>query len=98
MKRVWRFLLSYAVSFASLFLIGYGWLMSAMENASRMVWLFLGSSLLLAVIFTLIWELFLCEREQTRELTVRVNELETEVKGLKKQDQSEPHDIEKSKN
>lgn len=89
MKRVLQFLLCYIASFAGLFVTGYGWLMSCIENEARIVWLFLGSSLLLSVIFFLIWALFLHEKEQTRELAARVDQLETEVRELKKQDRPE---------
>ncbi len=89
MKRALRFLLCYAASFAGLYLIGYGWLLPAVENESRMVWLFLGSALILSLMFTLIWELYLHGKDQVRELTDRVDGLETELRRLNRKNESE---------
>ena len=89
MKRALRILLCYVASFAGLWLIGFGWLMSSMENGSQMAWLFLGSALVLSLVFTLIWELYLHSKEQVRELTTRIDELEAEIRRLKKQEESQ---------
>ena len=87
MKRVLRILLCIVASFAALYLTGFGWLMSDIANGSRIVWLFLGTSLLLATVFTLLWELYLHDKQENQELSARVSELEAEVRQLKKQDE-----------
>ena len=89
MKRLLRILLCLVASFAGLYLTGFGWLMSHMENESQIVWLFLGTSLLLATIFVLLWELSLYSKRETSELTERIDELEAEIRRLKKQEKSE---------
>ena len=89
MKRALRILLCIVAAFALLYLIGFGWLMSHMENESRMVWLFLGTSLLFATIFVLLWELYLHSKQEARELSRRVDELEAEIIRLKREDGSE---------
>ena len=63
--------------------------MSHMENESRMVWLFLGTSLLFATIFVLLWEQYLHSKQEARELSRRVDELEAEIIRLKREDGSE---------
>lgn len=88
MKRALRILLCIVASFALLYLTGFGWLMSHMENESQIVWLFLGTSLLFAAIFVLLWELYLHGKQETRELSERVDELEAEIRHLKKQEES----------
>ena len=88
-KRLLRILLCLVASFAGLYLTGFGWLMSHMENESQIVWLFLGTSLLLATIFVLLWELSLYSKRETSELTERIDELEAEIRRLKKQEKSE---------
>ena len=85
MKRALRILLCYVASFAGLWLIGFGWLMSSMENESQMVWLFLGAALLLSLVFTLIWELYLHSKDRMQEMSLRVDELEAEIRQLNKQ-------------
>ena len=87
MKKVLRFLLCYAASLVSLLLIGYGWLMTAVDNEARIVWLFLGSALLLSAVLFLLWETYLHGNEQTQELTARVDELEAEIRRQKNRDQ-----------
>ena len=89
MKRLVRILLCIIASFAALYLTGFGWLMADMTNGSRIVWLFLGASLLLATVFTLLWELYLHSKQETWELSERVDELEAEIRRLKKKDESE---------
>ena len=89
MKRALRILLCIVASFALLYLTGFGWLMSHMENESQIVWLFLGTSLLLATIFVLLWELYLYSKRETSELTERIDELETEIRRLKQQEESQ---------
>ena len=89
MKRALRILLCYVASFAGLWLIGFGWLMSSMENGAQMAWLFLGAALLLSLVFTLIWELYLHSKDQVRKLTARIDELEAEIRRLNKKDESE---------
>ena len=89
MKRVLRILLCIVASFAVLYLTGFGWLMSDMENESQIVWLFLGTSLLFATIFVLQWELYLHSKRETSELTERVDELEAEIRRFKKKDESQ---------
>ncbi len=89
MKRLLRVLLCLVASFAGLYLTGFGWLMSDMENESQIVWLFLGTSLLLATIFVLLWELYLHNKQENRELFERIDELEAEIRELKKKDESE---------
>ena len=85
MKRALRILLCYVASFAGLWLIGFGWLMSSMENESQMVWLLLGAALLLSLVFTLIWELYLHSKDRMQEMSLRVDELEAEIRQLNKQ-------------
>lgn len=89
MKRALRILLCIVASFALLYLIGFGWLMAHMENESQIVWLFLGTSLLFATIFVLLWELYLHSKRETSELTERVDELEAEIRRFKKKDESQ---------
>ena len=89
MKRVLRILLCVVASFAALYLTGFGWLMSDMTNGSRIVWLFLGASLLFATIFVLLWELYLHGKQENQELSERVDELEAEIRRLKKQEESQ---------
>ena len=89
MKRVLRILLCIVASFALLYLTGFGWLMSHMENESQIVWLFLGTSILLATIFVLLWELYLHSKRENSELTERIDELEAEIKQLKQQEESQ---------
>ena len=89
MKRGLRILLCIVASFALLYLIGFGWLMAHMENESQIVWLFLGTSLLLATIFVLLWELYLYSKRETSELTERIDELEAEIRRLKQQEESQ---------
>ena len=89
MKRVLRILLCIVASFALLYLIGFGWLMSHMENESQMVWLFLGTSLLFATIFVLLWEQYLHSKQENQELSERVDELEAEIRRFKKKDESQ---------
>ena len=89
MKRLLRILLCLVASFAGLYLTGFGWLMSHMENESQIVWLFLGTSLLLATIFVLLWELYLYSKRETSELTERIDELEAEIRQLKQQEESQ---------
>ena len=86
MKRALRILLCYVASFAGLWLIGFGWLMSSMENGAQMAWLFLGAALLLSLSFTLIWELYLHGKDQMREMALRVDELEAEIRRLNTKD------------
>ena len=89
MKRALRILLCIVAAFAVLYLIGFGWIMSHMENESQIVWLFLGTSILFATIFVLLWELYLRGKQETRELSERVDELEAEIRRLKKQEESQ---------
>jgi cell division protein FtsB len=88
MKRLLRILLCLVASFAGLYLTGFGWLMSDMENESQIVWLFLGTSLLFATIFVLLWELYLHSKRENSELTERIDELEAEIRQLKQQEES----------
>ena len=88
MKRMVRILLCIVASFAGLYLTGFGWLMDDMTNGSRIVWLFLGTSLLFATIFVLLWELYLHSKRENSELTERVDELEAEIRRFKKKDES----------
>ena len=89
MKRALRILLCIVASFAVLYLIGFGWLMSHMENESQIVWLFLGTSILFTAIFVLLWELYLHSKQENQDLSERVDELEAEIRRLKKKDESE---------
>ena len=89
MKRLLRILLCLVASFTGLYLSGFGWLMADMTNESRIVWLFLGTSLLLAAVFTLLWELYLHNKQENQELSERVSELEAEVRRLGKQEKSQ---------
>ena len=89
MKRVLRILLCIVASFAVLYLTGFGWLMDDMTNGSRIVWLFLGTSLLVATVFVLLWELYLYSKRENSELTERIDELETEIRRLKQQEESQ---------
>ena len=89
MKRLLRILLCLVASFAGLYLIGFGWLMDDMTNGSRIVWLFLGTSLLFATIFVLLWELYLHSKRETAELAERIDELGAEIKQLKQQEESQ---------
>ena len=69
--KVLRFLISYFVSFAALYLSGYGNLMEKVEpgTAAR---IFLLSALVIAVILALIWEMYL----KIISLTKRIEEIE----------------------
>ena len=89
MKRALRILLCIVAAFALLYLIGFGWLMSHMENESQIVWLFLGTSILFATIFVLLWEQYLHSKQENQELSARVDELEAEIRRFKKKDESE---------
>ena len=89
MKRLLRILLCYIASFAALYLSGFGWLMESMTNESRIVWLFLSASLLVATGFLLLWELYLHTKRETTELTERIDTLEAEVRTLKKNDETQ---------
>ena len=89
MKRALRILLCIVASFAVLYLIGFGWLMVHMENESQIVWLFLGTSILFATIFVLLWEQYLHSKQENQELSARVDELEAEIRRFKKKDESE---------
>lgn len=89
MKRLLRILLCLVASFAGLYLTGFGWLMDDMTNGSRIVWLFLGTSLLFATIFVLLWEMYLHNKQEDRELSERIDELEAEIRRFKKKDESE---------
>lgn len=89
MKRALRILLCIVASFAVLYLIGFGWLMVHMENESQIVWLFLGTSILFATIFVLLWEQYLHSKQDNQELSARVDELEAEIRRFKKKDESE---------
>lgn len=88
MKRLLRILLCYIASFAGLYLSGFGWLMESMTNESRIVWLFLGTSLLVATGFVLLWELYLHTKRETAELTERIDALEAEVRTLRNTDET----------
>lgn len=88
MKRLLRILLCLVASFAGLYLTGFGWLMSDITNESRIVWLFLGTSLLVATVFILLWELYLYSKRETAELAERIDALETEVRTLKKTEET----------
>ena len=87
MKRALRILLCIVASFAGLYLSGFGWLMADMTNESRIVWLFLGASLLLAAVFVLLWESYLYAKAERQALSDRIDALETEIRRLKKQDE-----------
>ena len=89
MKRLLRILLCLVASFAGLYLTGFGWLMSDITNESRIVWLFLGTSLLVATVFILLWELYLYSKRETAELAERIDELEAEIRRFKKKDESQ---------
>ena len=89
MKRMVRILLCIVASFAGLYLTGFGWLMDDMTNGSRIVWLFLGTSLLFATIFVLLWEQYLHSKQENQELSERVDELEAEIRQLKQQEESQ---------
>ena len=88
MKRLLRILLCLVASFAGLYLTGFGWLMDDMTNGSRIVWLFLGTSLLFATIFVLLWEQYLHSKQENQELSERVDDLEAEIRRFKKKDES----------
>lgn len=89
MRRLLRILLCLVASFAGLYLTGFGWLMDDMTNGSRIVWLFLGASLLFATIFVLLWEQYLHSKQENQELSERVDELEAEIRRFKKKDESQ---------
>ncbi len=89
MKRLLRILLCLVAAFAGLYLVGFGWFMSDITNESRIVWLFLGASLLFAAIFVLLWELYLHNKQENRELSRRLDEPEAEVRRLKQQEGSQ---------
>ena len=89
MKRLLRILLCLVASFAALYLTGFGWLMSHMENESQIVWLFLGTSLLVATVFVLLWEMYLHSKQEALDLSERIDELEAEIRRLKKKDESD---------
>ena len=53
------------------------------------MWLFLGTSILSATIFVLLWELYLHSKQENQELSERVDELEAEIRRFKKKDESQ---------
>ena len=88
MKRTLRIVLCFVVSLVTLYVIGFGWLMGDMTNGSQILWLFAGASSLLTALLTLLWELYLHGRERERVLTLRLDALEAELKGLKRRDEA----------
>ena len=73
--RALRFLVSYLVSGVAVYLSGYGNLMEDVmpDVAART---FLLSTLVIAVIVMLIWEMYLGFRNRINDLTKRIEELE----------------------
>lgn len=75
MFRVLRFLVSYLVSGVVVFLSGYGNLMeNVMPDVATRT--FLLSTLVIAIIVMLIWEMYLGFRNKINDLTKRIDELE----------------------
>jgi len=83
MKRLLRFLVCFAVSFCSLWVIGYGNLMNNLEGSLPAL-IYLGSTFILSVVFILFWELYLYSKKKIDELNICVEELE--IDKLKKKD------------
>ena len=75
MNKFLRFLICYLVSFAALYLSGYGNLMGDIAE-SLAVTTFLGSALILAIFAFLLWEIYLGFKTKIAVLTKRIEELE----------------------
>ncbi len=75
MKRALRSVICLAISFAVVWLSGYGNLMNDISE-SLAVTAFLGAVLVLAILSFLVWEMYLHFRDAIRELKERIEQLE----------------------
>lgn len=75
MKRTIRILLCVLISFITVYLSGYGNLMNDISE-SLAVTTFIGAVVVLAILFSLLLEMYLCFKNKINELTKRIDELE----------------------
>lgn len=75
MKRTIRILLCILISFAIVYVSGYGNLMNDISE-SLATTTFIGAVIVLAVLVTLILEMYLSFKSKIHELTKRIDELE----------------------
>ncbi len=75
MKRVLRFLLCCAVSFAVVYLSGYGNLMNDLSDSLVAVTL-IGAVIVLSILVFLLLEMYLSFKSKIEELSSRIDELE----------------------
>ena len=75
MKRTIRILLCVLISFITVYLSGYGNLMNDISE-SLAVTTFIGAVVVLAILFSLLLEMYLCFKSKIKELTKRIDELE----------------------
>ena len=83
MMKILRFLVCFLVSFAAVYLGGYGNLVNDVSPPLA-VYTFLGVVIVLSIITFLLWEMYLSLKAQISELSSRVVELEEKNKILKK--------------
>ena len=75
MIKVFRFLICCIVSFAAIYLSGYGNLMNNLTD-SLVVTTFCGATIVLAIVLFLILEIYLSNKRKINELSRRIDELE----------------------
>ena len=75
MLKIFRFLVCCIVSFAVVYLSGYGNLMNDVSE-SLAITAFCGASIVLAIVIYLIWEMYLSFKAKIIELSKRIDELE----------------------
>lgn len=75
MVRIFRFFVCCIVSFAVVYLSGYGNLMKDLTD-SLVITTFGGALIVLSIVLFLIWELYLSNKRKINELTQRIDELE----------------------
>ena len=75
MKRTIRILLCIIISFITVYLSGYGNLMNDISE-SLAATTFIGAVVVLAILFSLLLEMYLCFKSKINELTKRIDELE----------------------
>ena len=75
MWKLFRFFVCVVISFAVVYLSGYGNLMNDISE-SLAVTTFCGGGIVLSVIVFLIWEIYLSNKNKINEMTQRIEELE----------------------
>ena len=75
MVKIFRFFVCCVVSFAVVYLSGYGNLMNDIAE-SLAVTAFCGASIVLSIVLFLILEIYLSNKHKINELTKRIDELE----------------------